>query len=79
MEFDIAIAGEMPDCRVIEAAIGVVDPSVVVDIAPEGDRLRVSTIVGAAELLAVIRLAGYPVSSGQVKQIPSVCCGGCGG
>lgn len=79
MEFDIALGGGKPDCRAIEAAIGAVDPSVVIDIAPEGDRLRIATVLGAAELLSLIRLAGHPVAADELRQLPSICCGGCSG
>ena len=79
MEFVIAMTGERLGDREIETAIAAVDPSVVIDIAPGGDRLRVSTVLAMTELVALLRLAGAPVTHDLVTQVPSICCGGCGG
>lgn len=79
MEFVIAMTGEKLDGREIETAIAAVDPSVMIDVASGGDRLRVATVVGMTELVALLRLAGTPVTHDQVTQVPSICCGGCSG
>lgn len=79
MEFAIVMTGELPDGRGIEAAIAAIDPSVAIDIAPEEGRLRVSTVIGAIELVALLRLAGISATLDEVTQVQSICCGGCSG
>jgi hypothetical protein len=41
--------------------------------------LRVSASATAADLVEVLRQVGWPVAPEQVVQLPSICCGGCGG
>jgi hypothetical protein len=79
MQFRIMMAGAIPDPGAIELAIRAVDPSVLVDIDPAGRILRVAASIGAAQLASLISEAGYPVSQHQLEQVPSECCGGCGG
>ncbi len=79
MEFNIKLAGSIPDLGAIEHAIRAVDPSAVVDIDPAGQTLRVAASVDAAQLVSLISQSGYPVAQHQVAQAPSTCCGGCGG
>lgn len=77
MEFHIKLAGTTLDLGAIEHAIRAVDPSTLVDMDPHGDAVRVSTSVDAAQLVALLGQAGYPVAQHQVAQAPSTCCGGC--
>ncbi|MGY0556640.1 hypothetical protein [Lysobacter sp. A421] len=79
MEFHISVVGAVPDTDAIEASICEVDPSALVDIDPTGQLLRVATSIDSVELVSLINHAGYPVSSDQVRQLPSICCGGCSG
>ena len=79
MEFHIQIAGPMPDPGAIEDAIRELDPAALVDIDPAAPTLRIATSVGAQQLVALIAQAGYPVNPTQVRQLPSICCGGCSG
>lgn len=79
MEFHIKLADSLLDLDAIDEAIRAVDASALVDIDPAGDTLRVAASVGTAELVALIRQAGYPVAPSQVVQLPSICCGGCSG
>ncbi len=79
MEFHIQITGPAPDPGVIEDAIRDLDPAALVDIDPSAPTLRIATSVGAQQLIALITQAGYPVSPAQVRQLPSICCGGCSG
>jgi hypothetical protein len=79
MEFHIDIPGAAPDPRVIEDAIRDVDPAALVDIDPASPRLRIATSVDARQLVALISQAGYRVDPAQVRQLPSICCGGCSG
>ena len=77
MEFHIDMTGLSPDTDAIERAIQAVDPAALVDV--DGADLRVSAWIDAAQLLLVVKQAGYPVAQDQVRQIPSTCCGGCSG
>lgn len=77
MQFQIRMAGPMPDIDAIEHAIREVDPAVLVDMA--GQTLRVAASIDVALLASLISQAGYPVSRHQLERVPSECCGGCGG
>ncbi len=79
MEFHVKTTGWAPDVDVILDAVRAVDPLALVDIAPAGDMLRVAAAVDAAGLIALVNQAGYAVLPEQVIQLPSTCCGGCGG
>lgn len=77
MQFQIRMAGPMPDIDAIEHAIREVDPAALVDMV--GQTLRVAASIDATLLASLISQAGYPVSQHQLERVPSECCGGCGG
>ena len=77
MEFHIAIGTALPDLIRIDESLRAVDPVALVDI--DGATLRVATSLGASELQSVLAVAGYPIASNQLTQLPSICCGGCSG
>jgi len=79
MEFNIKLASSTLDLDAIQQAVRAVDPSALVDVDPQGQTLRVAASLDAAELVALISQAGYPLAQHQVVQAPSTCCGGCGG
>ena len=79
MEFHVDLAGVAADPGLIEEALQAVDPAAIVDIDPSTAILRVATLVDARELVAAIAQAGYHVDPAQVRQLPSICCGGCSG
>ncbi len=79
MEFHIDLCGAVPGLDVLDDALRCADPSALVDIDPGGNVLRISTSIGAAQLATLVRQAGLPVSVDQVRQLPSICCGGCSG
>ncbi len=79
MEFHVEITGGAPDLDAISETIFTLDPSAVVDIDPSGGLLRVAAAVDSAELIALLGRSGYPVDARQVRQLPSICCGGCSG
>ncbi len=79
MEFHIALADASPDPAVVQDALFDVDPSALVDLDMSGLVLRVSCSATAADLIEVLRRIGWPVAVKQVVQLPSICCGGCGG
>lgn len=79
MEYHVHFAEPIRSPEAIEAAILAIDPAATVSIDPGAGRLRVSSWFELAELLDLLRHAGSPVPASQVTQLPSICCGGCGG
>ncbi len=79
MEFHIALTDGSPDPHVIQDALFDVDPAGVVDLDMSGLVLRISSSATAADVVEVICRAGWEVAPEQVVQLPSICCGGCGG
>jgi hypothetical protein len=79
MEFHIRMAGPMPDMHAIDVAIRDVDPAAVIDLNLESKLLRVAAAMDAAELVSLVNATGYTLGPDQVSQLPSICCGGCGG
>lgn len=79
MEFHVSLGGTEPRMATIEQALLDVDPSAVADIDATGALLRIATSLDAGQLLAVMRRAGMPVDVDAVRQLPSICCGGCSG
>ncbi|OHE82507.1 hypothetical protein [Rhodanobacter soli] len=79
MEFHIALTGASPAPGVVQDALFDIDPTAVVDLDMSGLVLRVSASATAADLVEVLRQVGWPVAPEQVVQLPSICCGGCGG
>jgi hypothetical protein len=55
------------------------DASVIIDQSPEADALRLSTCLSAQELHAIAKVAGLLIDVNAIEQLPSDCCGGCGG
>lgn len=79
MEFHVRLAGERPDlARIGDALLGE-DPAALLDVDEGGDVLRISTWLPADDLLLLLRQAGYPMPPERLRQLPSVCCGGCSG
>src|SRR3546814_15149948 len=79
MEFHVRRDGARPDLDALGDAIREVDPSALLDIDSSGALLRVAAAVRAPELVALLGGAGSPVTRDQVRQLPSICCGGCSG
>ena len=44
-----------------------------------GTTIRMATVLTRAELLACLEAAGLPPDPERLRQLPSVCCGGCSG
>lgn len=79
MEFHIALVDASPDPGVVQDALFDVDPMAVVDLDMSGLVMRISASATASDLVDVLQRTGWPVTSEQVVQLPSICCGGCGG
>lgn len=79
MEYHIDMDGMKPDLRAIEDALYDLDPAVIVAMARDGNTLRIATYIPMTDLLGLIRQAGCQLELRQVVELPSICCGGCGG
>ena len=55
------------------------DASAIVEAAPDGATLRVSTCLSGHELHALATAAGMALPVNAITPRPSECCGGCGG
>ena len=79
MEFHIKTRGVRPDLGAINDALTGVDPVAMADLDSAAATLRVSAELSSPELLSLLTRSGYPVDWRQLEQVPSVCCGACGG
>ena len=79
MEFHIALSDTSPPLDAIRDALFDMDPAAVVDLDMNGLVMRISSSAEAVDLVEVLRQTGWTVAPEQVVQLPSICCGGCGG
>ena len=79
MEYHIDVSRVRVDTRQIAEALQSIDPAALVDLVGDTGTLRISTALSASELLASLAGAGLVLSRDRVQQLPSYCCGGCGG
>lgn len=69
----------LPDVAALDRAIVAVDPAALVDLDADGRTIRMATVLTRAEVLACLAEAGLPADDARLRQLPSVCCGGCSG
>ena len=79
MQFALHTAGATPDLAAIERELSVLDPAVLLDFDAAGQTVRISTSATPGELLAGVQRAGLAANADDLMQLPSECCGGCGG
>lgn len=79
MEFHVDGIAAAADMAAIATAIQTIDPAAVIDIDPETHALRVSAALQPGDLARALSTSGHPVDPLQIMQLPSNCCGGCGG
>ncbi|MFT3762877.1 MAG: hypothetical protein QM761_09800 [Pseudoxanthomonas sp.] len=80
MEFSLRVANQTPNLAAIGRKLSAVDPSALFDLAADGRAVRISTMATRQELLDCLRAAGVnAIAADDIIQLPSVCCGGCGG
>ncbi|HEY0661239.1 MAG TPA: hypothetical protein VGD21_07975 [Lysobacter sp.] len=77
MEFTVALTTGAAALERIDEALRAVDPAALVDA--QGGALRIAGAFDVATLRALLREAGHAVEPGDIRQLPSVCCGGCSG
>ena len=79
MEFHVDGLPATVDMAAITDAIYNIDPAALVDIDPATGALRVNAALNANDLAGAIGTTGQDVGGLLVMQMPSHCCGGCGG
>jgi hypothetical protein len=79
MEFHIVVTEAASEPNVIENALFDIDPTAVADLDMSGLVLRISSSATIADLIVALGQTGWVVTPEQVVQLPSICCGGCGG
>lgn len=79
MEFHVDGLSAAANVSAITDAINNIDPAALVDIDPSTGALRVNASMSADDLTSAIGSTGQAADSLLVMQMPSHCCGGCGG
>ena len=79
MQVKIHVEKDAPDLRALTHAFAEMDPSAIVDSALQGNALRLSTVLRDVDILNTCKDAGWMIDARQIEQLPSECCGGCGG
>lgn len=79
MQFSLRIHDHTPDMAAIERELAILDPAALVDIDARGQAVRIATSATETELRNCLELAGMPAELHDLTQLPSECCGGCGG
>ena len=79
MEYAYELSAAATDPSPLERAIIGLDPAALVDVDAGGRTLRMATVLGRDELLSCLRDAGLPAEPSRLRQLPSICCGGCSG
>lgn len=77
VEFRIRLANATPDLALINDVLQAADATAFVDIDPSDQSLRVTAWLEGADISGLLSNSGYAVT--EIRQLPSVCCGGCGG
>lgn len=79
MEYTLDLAGRATGLESISAAIAELDPATLVDIDPCGCTIRIATILPHDAVMACLMGVGVDFATARLRQLPSVCCGGCSG
>lgn len=79
MQFKLRVTRPDLDLRGLESALRGADPAAMLDLDPAGRHLRVATTLGKVELSHRLTSAGCATTPESLQDVPSECCGGCGG
>lgn len=79
MQFTLHPEGAAPDLAALSDAFADADPAALVDFDAAKQVFRISTSLRDADIIATCASVGWTVAPHQVVQVPSECCGGCGG
>jgi len=77
MEFNVVINTRTANLARIDEALREIDPAALVDAKAGG--LRIAGAFDVATLQNVLHDAGCDIAEQAIEQLPSACCGGCGG
>ena len=79
MEYRITVPAAAPDLQRLIKALRAEDPAAMIDLATHQGPLRVDTCLKQSEILALLNDTGFVADEGNIRQMPTTCCGGCGG
>lgn len=79
MQYALRNTASAPDPIALEHLLRRLDAAAIVDRDPLTGSLRVASIVGADELVDLLRQAGFDIKRHELTRLPSECCGGGGG
>lgn len=71
--------GNPADLVQVDRVLATLDPAALCDFDIGAGTIRIQTAATPAELIAGLREAGLEASASTLLQLPSECCGGCGG
>ena len=78
-EFAFESPHRLRDVSTLGRTLVALDPAALLDLDWSGHTIRMATVLTRAELLACLDAAGLPADPSRLRQLPSVCCGGCSG
>lgn len=79
MEFHINTSHATVNAGLVDEVLWQIDPASIAHLTADGCELRVNIEMDATQLLAVLQSNELPIDAADIIQIPSTCCGGCGG
>ena len=77
MEYELTFRMDQALEARVASTLDEADPSAVVDYDAARDLLRLATLLPHADVLAMLQGAGLRAGVDDLRQLPSVCCGGC--
>ena len=77
MEYALTADGGLPEFALLEGAVQALDPAALLDLDATGATLRIATWLPGPSLLQCLAEAGVSSAGTRLRQLPSVCCGGC--
>ncbi|MBB1060819.1 hypothetical protein [Marilutibacter spongiae] len=78
MQFILRTRDDHDLARIAHALVEI-DPAAFCDRDPAGHAIRIATAATHSELRACLTGIGMQADAGVLFQLPSECCGGCGG
>lgn len=79
VEFHINTSHATVNTDLVQELLWQIDPASIVQLGADGHELRVNVEAEATELLAMLQGIDVAVDADDITQLPSICCGGCGG
>ncbi|MFZ2237028.1 MAG: hypothetical protein WBP11_15200 [Dokdonella sp.] len=79
MEFHINTSHATVNAALVQEALWQIDPASIAQLAADGHELRVNVEADVGGLVALLQGIDLPIDASDITQIPSICCGGCGG